>query len=172
MTKVRVFADTNVILEAFRTRTWTAITKHYNVETVEKCVEETLSGNPDSVGHIAVSPEEFLAGLSHRHGVTSSDIAKLVLGKPSCQILDDGEKHLLAWIACSGLQPSAAVCVTTADKAALVALKDIGWLDRAVSLEELTRVAGVARRNLASLKTQYQESWLSQQKMKTHLGIQ
>ena len=35
MPEVRVFADTNVILEAFRTRCWTAITTHFLVETVE-----------------------------------------------------------------------------------------------------------------------------------------
>lgn len=49
MPQVRVFADTNVILEAFRTRCWTAITTHFAVETVEKCVEETLTGKTDQI---------------------------------------------------------------------------------------------------------------------------
>lgn len=52
MHQVRVFADTNVILEAFRTRCWTAITTHFAVETVEKCVEETLTGNPGDPRHV------------------------------------------------------------------------------------------------------------------------
>ena len=42
MPKIRVFADTNVILESFRTGCWTAISNHFAIETVEKCVEETL----------------------------------------------------------------------------------------------------------------------------------
>ena len=42
MPKIRVFADTNVILESFRTGCWTAISSQFAVETVEKCVEETL----------------------------------------------------------------------------------------------------------------------------------
>ena len=46
MPKIRVFADTNVILESFRTGCWTAISNHFAIETVEKCVEETLTGNP------------------------------------------------------------------------------------------------------------------------------
>jgi len=40
MTKKRVFADTNVVIEAFRTGCWTAICARYAVETVEKCVED------------------------------------------------------------------------------------------------------------------------------------
>ena len=56
MVKVQVFADTNVILEAFRTGCWTAISNHFAIETVEKCVEETLTGNPGDPRHIAVTP--------------------------------------------------------------------------------------------------------------------
>ncbi len=44
MQKIRVFADTNVILEAFRTGCWTAIASRFAIETVEKCVEEALTG--------------------------------------------------------------------------------------------------------------------------------
>ncbi len=54
MPKIRVFADTNVILESFRTGCWTAISNHFSIETVEKCVEETLTGNPGDSRHVAV----------------------------------------------------------------------------------------------------------------------
>lgn len=53
MQKTRVFADTNVILEAFRTNCWKAISSHFAIETVEKCVEETLTGNPGDPRHIS-----------------------------------------------------------------------------------------------------------------------
>ncbi len=43
MPRTRVFTDTNVILEAFRTRCWTAICQYYSVEAVEKCIEEALT---------------------------------------------------------------------------------------------------------------------------------
>lgn len=63
MHQVRVFADTNVILEAFRTRCWTAITTHFAVETVEKCVEETLTGDPTDPRHVAVGCADIGAGV-------------------------------------------------------------------------------------------------------------
>ena len=59
MPKTRVFADTNVILEAFRTGCWTAISSHFAIETVQKCVEETLTGNPSDPRHIAMRHSLF-----------------------------------------------------------------------------------------------------------------
>lgn len=45
MPQVRVFVDTNVILEAIRSRRRTAITTRFAVEIVKKCVEEKLTGD-------------------------------------------------------------------------------------------------------------------------------
>ena len=81
MPQVRVFADTNVILEAFRSRCWTAITTHFAVETVEKCVEETLTGDPTDPRHVAVAPAELHAGLTARHPVTRKELAALVTSR-------------------------------------------------------------------------------------------
>ena len=39
MSKIRVFLDTNVILEAIRIKLWTTICDKYAIETVEKCIE-------------------------------------------------------------------------------------------------------------------------------------
>lgn len=103
MPQVRVFADTNVILEAFRSRCWTAITTHFAVETVEKCVEETLTGDPADPRHVAVAPAELHAGLTARHPVTRKELAALVTSQPGCMTLDDGEKHLFAWLHASKL---------------------------------------------------------------------
>ncbi|OZB32713.1 MAG: hypothetical protein B7X47_05800 [Ferrovum sp. 34-44-207] len=147
MPKTRVFADTNVILEAFRTGCWTAISSHFAIETVQKCVEETLTGNPSDPRHIAVPPAELNEGLAGQHPVTRKELASVVLAHPSCGTLDDGEKHLLAWLLANNLLPSAIVVVTTADKAALIATHALGWLDCAVSLEYLARQAGVSRRH-------------------------
>ncbi|TMS59852.1 hypothetical protein MW7_000440 [Imbroritus primus] len=171
MPKTRVFADTNVILESFRTGCWTAISSHFAIETVQKCVEETLTGNPGDPRHVAVPPAELRAGLAGEHPVTRKEIAALVLAHPSCGTLDDGEKHLLAWLLANKLLPSAIVVVTTADKAALVASHGLGWLDCAVSLEDLARKAGVGRANLDALALQYREDWLSSIKTKIRMGI-
>ena len=75
MQKTRVFADTNVILEAFRTNCWKAISSHFAIETVEKCVEETLTGNPGDPRHISVPPADLNAGLAAQHPVTRKELA-------------------------------------------------------------------------------------------------
>lgn len=171
MPKIRVFADTNVILESFRTGCWTAISSHFAIETVQKCVEETLTGNPGDPRHVTVPPANLKVGLAGSHPVTRKELASLVLAHPSCSTLDDGEKHLLAWLLANKLLPSAVIVVTTADKAALVASHGLGWLDCAVSLEDLARKAGVGRVNLDALALQYREDWLSSIKTKIRMGI-
>lgn len=171
MPEVRVFADTNVILEAFRTRCWTAITAHFAVEPVEKCVEETLAGDPSDPRHIAVAPADLRAGLTAQHPVTRKELAALVTSHPGCTTLDDGEKHLFAWLHTRKLLPSNIIIVTTADKAALVASNGLGWLHCMTSLEDLAREAGVGRVNLGALALQYRKDWLSSIKTKIMLGI-
>lgn len=171
MPKTRVFADTNVILEAFRTGCWTSICSQFAIETVQKCVEETLTGNPGDSRHVVVPFADLKAGLAGEHPVTRKELALLVLDHPSCSTLDDGEKHLLAWLLAHKLLPSAVIVVTTADKAALVASHSLGWLDCAVSLEDLARKAGVGRVNLDALALQYREDWLSSIKTKIRMGI-
>jgi len=171
MPEVRVFADTNVILEALRTRCWTAISTRFAVETVEKCVEETLTGNPYDPRQIAVAPADLHTGLAAQHPVTRRELAALVASHPGCMTLDDGEKHLYAWLHASKLLPSNVIVVATADKAALVASNRLGWLNCMTSLENLARKAGVGRVNLDALAQQYREDWLSGIKTKILLGI-
>lgn len=171
MQKTRVFADTNVILEAFRSNCWRAISSYFAVETVEKCVEETLTGNPSDSRYISVSPSQLKADLAAQHPVTRKEIAALVLTYPSCAVLDDGEKHLLAWLVSSKLKPSELIVITTADKAALVATHGVGWLDCALSLEELARRAGARKESIDSLALQYRKDWLSAIKTKILMGL-
>ena len=85
MPKIRVFADTNVILESFRTGCWAAICNHFAIETVEKCVEETLTGNPGDPRHVAVPATDLKAGLAgcyvRRHLRISPSVLSLVFLK-------------------------------------------------------------------------------------------
>lgn len=171
MAETRVFVDTNIILEAFRTGCWTVFSHHFAIETVEKCVEETLTGNPDDPRHVPVLPADLKSGLARQHSVTRKQIATLLLEHPACGVLDDGEQHLLAWLFANQLLPSSVIVVATADKAALVATYELGWLDSVVSLERLARQAGVGRVKLDTLALQYREDWLSNTKTKIRLGI-
>jgi len=106
MAKTRVFIDTNIIIEAFRTGCWTAICNKFAIETVDKCVEEALTGNPDDPGRVHIDRDALLEGLADRHQVGKLELAKLVLTHPSCHGLDDGELHLLAWLHAQGLLPT------------------------------------------------------------------
>lgn len=157
MQKNRVFADTNVILEAFRIDCWKNISDHFHIETVEKCVEETLTGNPNNPRHISVNPAKLNAGLNARHKVYPAALASIIMSYPICANLDDGEQHLLAWL----YENKASLYksfVTTADKAALRAVHQLGFLDSALSLENIGRQAGVTPNKLNGLALQYKVS--------------
>lgn len=171
MPKPRVFADTNVILEAFRTGCWTAICQQYAIETVEKCIEEALTGDPDDPRRIQVDRETLVGGLAGRHAVGKRELATFILTHPDCQGLDDGEMHLLAWLHAQGLLQNVLVLISTADKAAIVATGRIGWLDSVVSLEHLAQNSGVTRGQLDSLARHYRTQWLDEIKFKVRFGI-
>lgn len=171
MPKPRVFADTNVILEAFRTGCWTAICQQYEIETLEKCIEEALTGDPDDPRRIQVDRETLVGGLAGRHAVGKRELATFILTHPDCQGLDDGEMHLFAWLHAQGLLPNALILVSTADKAAIVATGRIGWLDSVVSLEHLAQNSGVTRGQIDSLARHYRTQWLDEIKFKVRFGI-
>jgi hypothetical protein len=171
MAKVRVFVDTNIILEAFRTGCWTAICQKYAIETVEKCIEEALTGDVSDPRHIRVDRTALVTGLSGRHAVGRRALVELVLAHPHCQALDDGELHLLAWLNANGLLPQALILLSTADKAAVVATGRLGWMDSLTSLESLAQLSGVTRSQTNDLARHYREGWLDEIKMKIRLGI-
>lgn len=171
MPKPRVFVDTNVILEAFRTGCWAAICEHFAIETVEKCIEEALTGDPNEPERIDVPSEELFDGLTARHAVTKKELAAFALKHPRCQALDDGELHLLAWLDANGLLPKVMVLLSTADKAAIVATGRLNGLDSLVSLEHLAKNSGATRGQMTSLKDHYRTEWLDEIKVKVRFGV-
>lgn len=171
MAKPRVFIDTNIIIEAFRTGCWTAICNSFAIETVDKCVEEALTGNSDEPGRIHIDRDALVGGLAGRHFVGKRELATLALSHPECQGLDDGELHLLAWLHANGIQPDALILVSTADKAAIVATGRIGWLDSLTSLESLAQQSGVTRGQIESLARHYRAGWLDEIRVRIRLGI-
>jgi hypothetical protein len=171
MSKIRVFADTNVILESFRTGCWRTISNHFAIETVEECVKETQSGDPCDSRYVEVPLADLMAGLVGEHPVSDKEVVTLVLSHPSSSILDDGEKHLFAWLYANKLLPLQSIVVATADKAAIRVANELGWLDCVSSLEILARKAGGSRTHLDALASQYREDWLSSIKTKIRLGV-
>lgn len=170
MPKQRVFVDTNIILEAFRTRCWAAITTRYSIETVEKCIEEALTGDPEEPGRVDVDPEHLRAQLSGRHQVSDLALASFALAHPEWTGLDDGEKHLLAWLKDMGLLGNAMIAISTADRAAVTSAFALGCTDNLVSLEELVGNGGGNRLSGVPLRKHFSKQWLSQ--LRTDLLLQ
>ncbi len=171
MPKVRVFVDTNIILEAFRTGCWSVICHQYAIETVEKCVEEALTGDPADQKRIPVDHDVLVAGLAGRHAVGRKERVKLALDYSHCQALDDGELHLLAWLYAKGLLPDALILLSIADKAAIVAIGQLGWIDSLSSLETLAKTSGAGHGQIGELARHYRSDWLDVIKVKVRLGV-
>jgi len=171
MPRTRIFVDTNIILESFRTDTWNVLCTQYAVETVEKCIEEALTGNPNNPGHIAISNIKLTEGLSDRHNPTKQDITNLMLQHPQTQGIDDGELHLFAWLYAQNILANELILISTADKAAIVSTGLLGWLDSVTSLEYLLNNAGVSNKQNKNLKNHYREKWLSNVKTQIKLEL-
>jgi len=147
-----VLVDTNIIIEAVRTRCWNALTSSFTLETVDKCLEEARTGDPMRRDYVPVD-EKTLNDLSKVHPVTPLEFMRLAVALPAANELDAGERELFAhtmgrkdaWIA------------TCADRAALLAAFNLGWKDRMVSLETLAHFAGAK----PDLKHHFTERWLS-----------
>ena len=171
MPKVRVFVDTNVIIESFRTGCWTAICEHFAIETVEKCIEEAMTGDRTDPRYVSVDAEVLNAGLAARHAVGKIDVSTLVLEFPHAQGLDDGELHLLAYLRGEGVSEDIPIMLSTADKAAVVLAGQLGWLDFLICLESLVERSGVTRGQVVALAGHYRARWLDEVRVKIRLGV-
>lgn len=149
-----LLVDTNIIIEAFRTRCWKALTTHFHVETVEKCCEEALTGDPLRPGYVSIDPAALRGGLKARHQVSELERATLVLTLPAAGAFDAGERDLLA----HALGRSDAWIVSCADRAPVRGALELGWEERIVALEVLARAAGAR----PELKRHFTEQWLAE----------
>src|SRR5262245_12319473 len=91
-----ILVDTNIIIEAVRTRCWNALASYFSVETVETCLEEGLTGDPLRPGYVQVDPAQLRKGVSKSHPVSSLQTMRLALTYPTADELDPGERKLLA----------------------------------------------------------------------------
>lgn len=155
-----LFVDTMIILEAHRTGCWASLTGSYDVRTVEKVKEEALRGRKNRSEYIEVDAVEFDSRI-HVETVTASQIVAASIEHERLAYLDDGEKHLLAYLL-SIDRMTTDFKVSTADKAAILAACAIGMMDQLVSLEELVRPGTLT----VPLKTNYSRTFLSEERTK------
>ncbi|MDE0103555.1 MAG: hypothetical protein OXN89_14360 [Bryobacterales bacterium] len=155
-----VLVDTNVILEAYRTGSWRALTGGYHVETVEDCVAETQTGYQLRRREQQIDQVELRGRLEAVHGV--DDLARAGLAvRIGNLVLDEGEASLWAhaltrdddWVLCG---PDRPVCV--------VAL-DLGFARGSCRWSGFSMMRGIgqdfrfARRIPGSGTTERSESW-------------
>lgn len=154
-----VLVDTNIMIEAVRTGCWNAIKSHFDVHTVEKCVEEARTGDRYRPGYVAV-PEPALRDKLSAHAVSQAETAVLAVSDAEAYRLDPGERELLAH-ALGRQDDWRLVC---SDRAGINAAMRLGWGDRAVSLEELAQAAG-ARHAVKTLKSHFTANHLKSWKV-------
>lgn len=148
-----LLVDTNIIIEAVRTRCWNALTSYFTVETVEECYQEVLTGDPQRPGYVTVDSGQLRKDLKGRHPVEDLDRARLTLACADAELLDAGERDLFAH-AHGRTDPWLASC---ADRAAVNVALTLGWEERIVSLEKLAQRAG----SRSGFKRHFTEAWLS-----------
>lgn len=147
-----VLIDTNVILEASRTGSFRTLSGAYQIETVEKCLEETQTGVQYRRRNIPVDIDELQNSLQKIHTPTNIERAKLSVDLGGL-LLDEGEYMLWAhaysrnddWILCGP------------DKASLRCGVRLGLSDRLISLEKLLKA--ISFRTKIVLKKAYMTNW-------------
>ena len=87
-----VLVDTNVVMEAVRTRCWNAVTGGLWVETVEECRDEALRGDRGRPGYLPVS-EQDLARMRKVHPVSALERATFGMAYQEARNMDRGERE-------------------------------------------------------------------------------
>jgi len=160
-----ILVDTNVIIEAHRLGCWNSLADFFNLETVEKCIEETQTGFQQREPEEQIDSENLQKTLSSIHSVSDIEIANFYIKHESKNIaLDDGELHLLihaerckdAWM------------VNSPDKAAMRFIFEMGWHDQMVSLESM--INRVSSKTSSAPYRNFTENWLLQERGKLVFG--
>jgi hypothetical protein len=85
--------------------------------------------------------------------------------------MDAGERDLFAFLYSLPQPLPALIVVSTADKGVIVRAKDVGWLDRLVSLEDLLSRTGAPKRKAADLGDAYTSAFLTTVRTKVWMGV-
>lgn len=172
MPKKRVFVDTNVILECFRINVWAELTQRCQVETVEMCCTEALTGDRTKAGFVVVDPTALRKGCHNVHPVSQTDIARLRMAFDEMYRLDDGELHLFAYLYVNKIRLSDVTVLSTADKGAILRANDIpDWLDWVQSLQEVLKEAKLPRPKIDAVSYQHTSAFLSDVRTKVRSGV-
>jgi hypothetical protein len=162
-----VLVDTNIVLEAVRTKCWNAVSGGLRVETVEECRDEALRGDRGRPGYLPVKPED-LARIRTVYPVTAVERVTFAMAYPDAQNMDAGERDLFAHAYARVSRGDAVWILCSADRACVRAAVELRWHERMFSLASLAAAVG-ANPN-PPLLAQHEERWLSQVRTKHLLG--
>ena len=132
-----VLVDTNVVIEAYRTATWPALTGAYGIEAVEDCLTETQTGYQHRPREQWIDVAELRQSLAEVHKVTDVERAELAV-RIGGIALDRGEESLWA----HALARSGVWFLSGPDRASLRTGVRLGFRESLVSVEELLEVPG------------------------------
>ena len=157
--------DTNAILEAVRTGTWSALTGGLSIQTVGECFEECLRGDRFSSGYIQVT-EDDLDHATQIRSVSDTEQATLAL-RTDGSALDDGERDLFAH-ALGRPEDNEAWLICSSDRACVLVGVALGWKDRLVSLEMAIEAVGATAD--PPLRRHFKQKWLSVERTRALLA--
>lgn len=132
-----VLVDTNVIIESHRVGCWKALINHFEMDTVEKCVEECATGNQRGFNPVPVDVAALVNDVQPKK-IGQKELNSLSICYSDAIYLDPGERHLLAY----ALTLKNVFFVCSPDKMCVIAGSKIGILESFVSLEEIANTAG------------------------------
>lgn len=148
-----VLVDTNVILEAHRTRSWKTLAARYSLETVEDCVMETQTGAQNRRPDQRIDEAALRSALRAVHAVSPLERAQAVVRDEGLAMLDDGERAL--WSHALGRTDAWVLCGP--DAASLRIGVRLGLRDRLVALETL--LTDVGFKPGTPLRRNYTKAW-------------
>jgi hypothetical protein len=161
-----VLVDTNVLIEAHRTKSIGFLTEYFNIHTVEKVVEETQNGFQNRAVSQTIDETKLRSVLKHIEPITELQRVQFALAAPGVE-LDPGELDLLIYA--ETLPSSANIWfLNSPDRAAIRYAHSRNWLDKLISLEEM--IDHLNQKTLLSLKENYTKKWLSEAKVDLILG--
>ncbi len=155
-----VLVDTNVIIEAHRTRCFVSLAQYFALHTVEKVVEETQTGHQNRRSEETIDYAALRLRLKHIETVTDVQRAAFAIAHPNVS-LDPGERDLVIYA--ESLDAKSVWFLNSPDMAAVRYSYQRGWIDRPVSLEAMN--AHIKGRLAETLRDNYTERWLSQKRL-------
>lgn len=158
-----ILLDTTAIIGAHKYKCWDAIVKCFRLETVDKCIEECGTGDTRRRDRVPIDVQNLAKQMTVHH-VEQSSLVVAALKSPRFSLVDPGEREILAH-AFTKYRAEDIWYVSSQDIGCVHAGNELGFLERFISFEEMTRALGLG----LSLKHNYTEKWLQDIRTKIKL---